>query len=105
MKFGVAQPLTRKEDAALLRGVGRYVPDHAPNGALAAVTLRSPHACATFRITDVARARAMPGIRLVLTADDIGDIGPLPCVAIPPGLQVNAPPYPVLASREVRHVG
>jgi carbon-monoxide dehydrogenase large subunit len=105
MKFGVAQPVTRKEDATLLRGAGRYVSDHAPGGSLAAVTLRSPHAHATFRIADAERARAMPGVRLVLTADDIADIAPLPCVAIPPDLTVDAPPYSILARGEVRHVG
>jgi len=30
MKFGFGQPLTRKEDDALLRGAGRYVADVAP---------------------------------------------------------------------------
>src|SRR5947207_6074591 len=30
MKFGIGQPITRKEDEALLRGAGRYVADHAP---------------------------------------------------------------------------
>ena len=105
MKFGVAQPVTRKEDSALLHGAGRYVADYTPKGTLAAAMLRSPHAHARFRITDVARARALAGVKLVLTADDIGELGPLPCVAIPPGLTVEAPPYPVLANGEARHVG
>jgi len=105
MKFGVAQPVTRKEDSALLHGAGRYVADYTPKGTLAAAMLRSPHAHARFRVTDVARARALPGVKLVLTADDIGELGPLPCVAIPPGLTVEAPPYPVLANGEARHVG
>ncbi len=42
MKFGISQSMTRKEDAALLRGAGRYVSDHAPRGATHAVVLRSP---------------------------------------------------------------
>jgi aerobic carbon-monoxide dehydrogenase large subunit len=105
MKFGVAQPVTRKEDSSLLHGNGRYVADHMPKGALSAVVLRSPHAHARFRITDVAKARAMPGVRLLLTADDITELGPLPCVAAPPDLTVEAPPYPVLAREQVRHVG
>ena len=69
MKFGFGQPLTRKEDDALLRGAGRYVADVAPDGALHAVVLRSPHAHARFRIARSRRACArMPGVRLVLTA-------------------------------------
>jgi carbon-monoxide dehydrogenase large subunit len=105
MKFGIAQPVTRKEDFALLHGAGRYVADFTPKGTLPAVALRSPHAHARFRITDVATSRAMSGVRLVLTADDIRDLGPLPCVAVPPDLNVEAPPYLILASEEVRHVG
>ncbi len=62
-KFGFGQAVRREEDDALLRGAGRYVADHAPDGALHAVVLRSPHAHARFRVTDVAKARAMPGVR------------------------------------------
>ena len=60
-KFGVSQSVTRKEDDALMRGRGRYVADVAPAGTLHAVVLRSPHAHARFRITDIAVARGLPG--------------------------------------------
>src|SRR5215510_12053850 len=70
MKFGISQSVTRKEDAPLLRGAGRYVADVAGPGALHAVVLRAPHAHARFRITDTGAARALPGARLVLTAQD-----------------------------------
>ena len=107
MKFGISQSITRKEDAPLLRGAGRYVADVTPPGTLHAVVLRSPHAHARFRITDTAKARALPGVRLVLTAQDpdVAALGPMPCVAMPPDLTVEAPPYPVLARDEVMHVG
>ena len=78
-KFGFGGALARKEDDALLRGAGRYVADHAPDGALHAVVLRSPHAHARFRITDGAKAAAMPGVALVLTASDTAELGDLPC--------------------------
>src|SRR5262245_37339869 len=78
-KFGIGQAATRKEDDPILRGGGRYVADHAPEGALHAVVLRSPHAHARFRITDVATARGMKGVRCVLTAEEVADLGPLPC--------------------------
>jgi aerobic carbon-monoxide dehydrogenase large subunit len=68
-KFGVSQSVTRKEDDALLRGRGRYVADVAPAGTLHAVVLRSPHAHARFTIADIAAARGLPGVRLVLTAN------------------------------------
>jgi aerobic carbon-monoxide dehydrogenase large subunit len=104
-KFGISQSVTRKEDDALLRGRGRYVADVAPAGALHAVVLRSPHAHARFTITDTAVARGLSGVRLVLTASDIAALGEMPCGAIPEGVTVDVPPYPVLARDVVRHVG
>src|SRR5882724_11472211 len=105
VKFGIGQPVTRKEDDALLRGAGRYVADHAPAGVLQAVVLRSPHAHARFRIVDVAGARAMPGVALVLTGADTAELGNLPCQAEIPDATIVVPPYPILARDEVRHVG
>jgi carbon-monoxide dehydrogenase large subunit len=105
MKFGFGQPLTRKEDDALLRGAGRYVADVAPAGALHAVVLRSPHAHANFRFTDLAAARAMKGVRLILTGDDIADLGPMPTPGVLEGVDIDVPFYPVLARGVVRHVG
>ena len=105
MKFGSGRPLRRKEDDALVRGAGRYVADVAPPHTLSAIVLRSPHAHATFKITDVATARGKPGVFLVLTGEDTAELGPLPCTAVPPGYQIEAPPYPVLARDVVRHVG
>jgi carbon-monoxide dehydrogenase large subunit len=105
MKFGVGQAVTRKEDDWLLRGAGRYVADVMPAGTLHAVVLRSPHAHARFRFTDLAAARKSPGVHLVLTSDDLSDCGDLPCLGIPPGVNVAPLPYPILARGEVRHVG
>ncbi len=105
LKFGVSQALTRKEDDALLRGAGRYVSDYAPAGTVHAVVLRSPHASASFRITDTGRAAGMPGVRLILTAADTAGLGKLPLMFPIPGVTITAPPYEILASSEVRHVG
>ena len=104
-KFGTGQPVRRKEDDALLRGAGRYVADHAPPGCLHAVVLRSPHAHARFHVTDAAKARAMPGVALVLTGADTAALGNLPCQGQVPGCTIDVPPYPILARDEVRHVG
>ena len=101
-KFGFGGALTRKEDDVLVRGAGRYVADHTPDGALHAVVLRSPHAHARFRITDAAKARAMPGVALLLTASDTADLGGLPCQGAIPDTEVIVPPYPILAHEEVR---
>ncbi|MDI3468359.1 MAG: Xanthine dehydrogenase family protein, large subunit [Pseudolabrys sp.] len=103
-KFGVGQSLRRKEDAPLLRGDGHYVADFAPAGSLHAVVVRSPHANATFTIGDLSAVRAMPGVRLVLTAKDTVDLGNLPT----PGTirdDIPIPPYKILEDKQVRYVG
>jgi aerobic carbon-monoxide dehydrogenase large subunit len=105
MKFGFGQPLTRKEDDPLLRGAGRYIADVSPPKPLHAVVIRSPHAHARFRIGDLARVRAMPGVRLVLTAADISGLGPLPTPGVVPDVDIKIPVYPILAEEVVRHVG
>jgi carbon-monoxide dehydrogenase large subunit len=104
IKFGVGQSVLRKEDNALIRGKGRYTDDFAPQASLHALVLRSPHAHAKFTI-DAGRARGLPGVGLILTAEDVGDLGDLPCLF---NLEVDpftGPPYPILAKDEVRHVG
>ncbi|TYO66470.1 xanthine dehydrogenase family protein molybdopterin-binding subunit [Bradyrhizobium hipponense] len=104
IKFGVGQSVLRKEDDALIRGKGRYTDDYAPQAALHALMLRSPHAHAKYAI-DVSRARALPGVALILTADDVADLGNLPCLFNLETDPFTGPPYPILAKDEVRHVG
>lgn len=104
IKFGVGQSVLRKEDDALIRGKGRYTDDYAPQAALRCLMLRSPHAHATYTI-DASRARTLPGVALILTADDVGDLGNLPCLFNLETDPFTGPPYPILAAGEVRHVG
>ena len=104
IKFGVGQSVLRKEDDALIRGRGRYTDDHAPQASMHALVLRSPHAHAKFTL-DAARARGLPGVATILTAEDVRDLGGLPCLF---NLEVDpfkAPPYAILAHGVVRHVG
>jgi carbon-monoxide dehydrogenase large subunit len=104
IKFGVGQSVLRKEDDALIRGKGRYTDDHAPSAMMHALVLRSPHAHAKFTI-DVTRARGLPGVGAIFTAEDVKELGNLPCLF---NLEVNpftGPPYPILARDLVRHVG
>jgi carbon-monoxide dehydrogenase large subunit len=104
VKFGFGQSVLRKEDDPLLRGVGRFIGDVAPRETLHAVVVRSPHAHAHFHI-DAAKARAMPGVRLVLTGVETADLGLLPCTVELPNTVLDVPPYSILARNEVRHVG
>ncbi|MDA9503564.1 carbon monoxide dehydrogenase [Bradyrhizobium sp. CCBAU 11386] len=104
IKFGVGQSVLRKEDDALIRGKGRYTDDYAPQAALRCLMLRSPHAHAKYTI-DASRARGLPGVALILTADDVKDLGNLPCLFNLETDPFTGPPYPILAKDEVRHVG
>jgi carbon-monoxide dehydrogenase large subunit len=108
VKFGVGQPHVRVEDASLLTGHGRYLADLLPDDALRAVVVRSPHAHARFTIRNLETLRVRRGVRLVLTGADIADYGSMPCQGvIKPSDEETmwVPPYPLLASGEVKHVG
>jgi carbon-monoxide dehydrogenase large subunit len=107
-KFGLGQAITRVEDQRLLSGGGRYVGDILPEGCLHALVLRSSHAHARFALSGVDAARALPGVRSILTAADVGDLGPVPCLAPlanSDGTQGHLAPIPVLAAGTARHVG
>lgn len=55
-------------------GTAPYATDAAPAHALVAKVLRSPHPHARITRLDVSRARALPGVHAVITADDFGDV-------------------------------
>ena len=107
-KFGVGQSVRRVEDQKFITGEGRYNSDALPADRLTAVFLRSPHAHAGIGAIDVKAAAAMPGVVMVLTAQDIGHLKQLPCLAPLPNADGNVmatPDYPLLARGRVRHVG
>jgi len=109
-KFGIGQSAHRKEDQRLLEGGGRYTDDSRFDGELHAAFVRSDHAHGRIQRLDVAAARAMPGVHLVLTAADLDGEGyqDLPC-SIPVtgahGEPLIVPPHPSLARDRVRYVG
>jgi aerobic carbon-monoxide dehydrogenase large subunit len=65
----------RIEDAALLRGAGRFAADAPMPGEAQAAFVRSPHACARIRMVDRRAALAAPGVLAVLTAADVTALG------------------------------
>jgi aerobic carbon-monoxide dehydrogenase large subunit len=69
-KFGIGQAVRRVEDARFLTGSGRYVDDISLPGMCHGVVLLSPHAHARIRKIDTAKAKAAPGVLLVLTGAD-----------------------------------
>ncbi|HEY8334229.1 MAG TPA: xanthine dehydrogenase family protein molybdopterin-binding subunit [Tardiphaga sp.] len=80
-KFGVGQPVRRKEDDTLVRGKGKYTDDVSLPGQLYAWMVRSPHAHGVIRNIDTAAAKAMPGVLGVWTGTDLAaaDYGPFTC--------------------------
>ena len=62
----------RREDAALLIGRGRFADDLGVRpGTLQAAFVRSPHAHARVSGVDTSAALAVPGVRAVLTGEDV----------------------------------
>ena len=98
--------IQRIEDLRFVTGRGDYVADRTAPGLLESVVVRSPHAHARIGSIDVEAARRMPGVRLVLTGEMLGALGPLPCItAIDTVGPFVKPPRPVLARDTVRHIG
>jgi aerobic carbon-monoxide dehydrogenase large subunit len=97
--------IPRNEDPRLLRGRACFVDDIEPPGALHGAGLRSPHAHARIVAIDTAQARALPGVHLVLTAAELGDLNqPSPLLIPHPGLSHPRTQRP-LATDEVRYAG
>ena len=110
MRFGIGQPVTRKEDARFLTGRGCYVADIDLVRQSCAVFLFSPHAHARIRAVDQSAAEQMPGVLAVLTgedwaADGLGTLDPEMMVEDMGGPQGYRTKRPPLAQGRVRYVG
>ena len=100
----VGARMKRREDPALIQGLGQYVDDIPLAGTLHAAFFRSPYAHARITGLHVEAARQHPGVIAVLTGDDIlGKVGTIPCVAVAPGLKL--PVQHALAVGKVGFVG
>ena len=99
------EPVTRREDARLTTGRGRYL-DDLGRTALAAAFVRSPHAHARITDIDVTAALDVEGLIGIYTYDDLdGPLAePLPLLIPHPTLTAGRTGYP-LADGIVRHVG
>src|ERR1700694_3977960 len=109
-KFGVGQPVRRKEDDTLVRGKGKYTDDFNLPGQAYAWIVRSTHAHGIIRGIDTSAAKAMPCVRGVCTGTDLAaaNSGPYTC-GLPlksrdgtPLLQTNRT---ALMTDKVRYVG
>ena len=70
IKFGIGQAVRRVEDRRFLTGQGRYVDDIVLSGMCHGVNVLSPHAHARIKNVDTSKAKAAPGVLLVLTGAD-----------------------------------
>jgi carbon-monoxide dehydrogenase large subunit len=61
-KYGVGQPVRRKEDDTLVRGKGKYTDDFSLPGQAYAWIVRSSHAHGDIKGIDTAAAKALPGV-------------------------------------------
>lgn len=100
----------RREDARLVSGQGRYTSDWNLPNQLHAVFLRADRAHAEIVRLDAAAALALPGVKTVLTGEDIRAAGykSLPnnvAYAGRGGQPLLKPHHPVLATGRVRFVG
>ena len=109
-KYGVGQPVRRKEDDTLVRGKGKYTDDFTLPGQAYCWMVRSSHAHGIIKGIGTAAAKAMPGVLGVWTGKDLEAAGynPFTC-GLPlksrdgsPLLQTNRP---ALATDKVRFVG
>ncbi len=100
----IGASLKRKEDPRLLTGRGCYVDDVRLPGTLHAAIIRSPHAHAVIRRVDRAEALAAPGVAMVVTAADLGNVRPIPIRLGPKPSLVPFLQFP-LARGRVRYVG
>ena len=100
----VGQSVLRKEDAGLLTGRGQFVADISLPRMLHAAFLRSPFAHARIKSVDAAAARALPGVELVWTGEDVKGLSPGVVGSMKlEGFVTTA--QPILAADIVRFVG
>ncbi|MEP4198869.1 MAG: xanthine dehydrogenase family protein molybdopterin-binding subunit [Aliishimia sp.] len=109
-KFGKSQPVKRVEDVRFLTGHGRYVDDIVPAGALFAYFVRSSVAHGVVTSIEMEEARAVDGVHLILTQDDLLAAGikavmTASVVKNRDGTDGASPERPMLANGRVRYVG
>ncbi|HEY8611089.1 MAG TPA: xanthine dehydrogenase family protein molybdopterin-binding subunit [Roseomonas sp.] len=108
-KYGIGQPVRRREDVRLLTGRGRYTDDIEPPGCVQAVILRSPHAHARIVSINTEAAKTAPGVLAVLTGHDAAAdrLGRLPTLFNVPGRDAPLfdPTREILQTERVRYVG
>ena len=106
----VGQSIKRNEDPRLLTGNSTFIDDINLPGMLHIAIKRSDFAHAKINKIDVEKAKALPGVVAVYTADDLGDYwkpGPLqvPPPSVIKGAIFFARPLECIAKNKIRFSG
>ena len=107
-KFGIGQPVHRREDPTLVQGHGRYTDDVQAEGQAYAAFVRSPFAHGVITAIDLDAAREMPGVLAVYGPQDLAHYGDFPNVTAfknRDGSPMLKPKRKPLALDKVRYVG
>ena len=99
----VGQPIQRKEEGRLVRGMGKFVDDFKPDRCLYMNLVRSPYAHATIDRVDVSAAAALPGVVATLTGEEVAKLCS-PFFPIGPGACTKIVDLP-MAHQKVRYQG
>jgi carbon-monoxide dehydrogenase large subunit len=96
----------RVDGDVIVSGHAEYLDDIAPPGLLHAALLRSPHPHARILAVRTAAAEALPGVRVVLTGEQVAKLsGPVPHYFDPAAFGLNSNAPAALATDKVRWVG
>lgn len=109
-KFAIGQPVPRKEDPMLVRGMGRYTDDINLAGQAYGVLVRSAVAHGVINAIDIDHAKSMSGVLGIYTGHDLAAMG---YVKMGSGMSFKQrdgsdmpkPVQSVLAIDKVRYVG
>lgn len=103
--FGAS--IARKEDPALLTGLGKFIDDFNPDRLLHAFIVRSPYAHARILRIDRSAALEIKGVHAIYAFNDLPEIikrKPMPLIVPNPAIRMPLTQY-VLAKDEARYVG
>jgi carbon-monoxide dehydrogenase large subunit len=105
---GIGASVKRTEDYRFLKGKGKYTDDIVlPNQSYAYI-VRSPHAHAEINGIDSAAAATADGVVAIYTAEDLSEVGGVPCgwqIHNKDGSPMQEPKHPILAEGKANHVG
>ena len=99
----IGASIRRVEDKPLITGIGCFTEDIQLPGMLHMALQRSPYPHAKIISIDTSAAKAMAGVIVVVTGDDLSERLHVPAIPMIPGMKI--PPHPLLARGAVHAAG